>query len=153
MRWRRPRAPDSLAEVDRALGVLVGRERRIAFDASVAERAGVDIGPGAVWALARFGSYGVSGTLEMARDLEIPEERIAAVQVELRARGLMADVDGNGGVATAALTPAGVAMADQVLSARREQLRVLLAQQDTDREPEVQALLSKLCIELAGQQP
>ena len=52
-------------------------------------RAGLDISPGAAWALARFSSYGVAGTLEMARSVGIPEERIAPVQRELRERGLV----------------------------------------------------------------
>jgi len=143
-----PKSPSSLAEIDRALGMLVGRERRLAFTEQVAERAGVGLSPGAVWALARFGSYGVAGTREMARELEIDEDRIAAVESELRERGLTAE-DGSG----PSLTPAGVAAADQVLSARREQLRELLSDHDANRQPEVQELLERLCVELSGSPP
>ncbi|MGO9488085.1 MAG: MDR family MFS transporter [Solirubrobacteraceae bacterium] len=143
-----PKTPSSLAEVDRALGVLAGREVRQAFNEQVAARAGVEIGPGLVWALVRFGSYGIVGTREMAQRQDIPDERIAAVEVELRVSGLLEGEDGQ-----ARLTPAGVALADQLRSARREQLAALLADQDADRDPEVQQLLEQLCVELSGVRP
>ncbi len=143
-----PKSPSSLAEIDRALAMLVGDERRRAFNEHVAARAGLELSPGAVWALARFGSYGIAGTREMASRLEIGEERVAAVERELRERGLIAE-DASG----ASLTPAGVALADQVISARREELRALLSDHDADREPELQELLERLCIELSGSRP
>ena len=119
------------------------------FGARMVARAGVDNSPGAAWALARFSSYGVPGTLAMARSVGIDEERIAPVQRELRERGL---VDDDGGEAH--LTPSGTAMADQLLSARREELCALLAgQDDAERTPEVQELIERLCVELSGQRP
>jgi EmrB/QacA subfamily drug resistance transporter len=143
-----PKSPSSLAELDRALGVLVSREQRRAFNERVAARAHVDLSPGAVWALVRFGSYGIDGTRGMARAQAIEDGRIAAVEHELRERGLV--VEGGG---QAALTPAGVSMADQLLSARREELSTMLDDHDTQRVPEVQRLLEQLCVELAGQRP
>jgi EmrB/QacA subfamily drug resistance transporter len=145
-----PTDPSSLAEIDRALGVLVSRERRLAFSERVAVRAGVDLSPGATWALARFGSYGIDGTRVMAREQGVAEERVATVEAELREHGLVAV--GAGG---AQLTPSGVATADQVLSARREELHALLADHElqAQREPEVRELLERLCVELAGQRP
>ncbi len=115
-----PKSPSSLAEIDRSLGMLVGRERRLAFNEQLGARVGAELSPGAVWALARFGSYGIAGTLDMAHVQEVDEQAIESVRHELRERGLTAD-DGSG----ATLTPAGVALADQVLSARREQLSEL----------------------------
>ena len=109
-----PKSPDSLAEIDRALGMLVGAERR----------------------------------REMAHRQEIDQQRIDAVELELRERGLTAE--GPGGVL---LTPAGVALADQVLSGRREELGELLADHDAHRQPEVQQLLEQLCVELSGTRP
>jgi hypothetical protein len=44
-------------------------------------------------------------------------------------------------------------MADQILSARREELRALLDGDEAEREPEVQQLLERLCVELSGQRP
>jgi EmrB/QacA subfamily drug resistance transporter len=143
-----PKSSSSLAELDRALGVLVSRERRRAFAERVADRAGVDLSTGAVWALARFGSYGIEGTRAMAAEQAIEDERIEAVEHELREHGLLAD-GGDG----PQLTPAGLAMADQVLSARREELRAMLADDSAHQAPEVHQLLERLCVELAGQQP
>jgi hypothetical protein len=51
------------------------------------------------------------------------------------------------------LTPAGVALADQVLSARREELHELLSDPDAHRQPELQQLLEQLCVELSGARP
>jgi hypothetical protein len=143
-----PKSPSSLAELDRALGVLVSRDARRAFSEQVAARAGVDLSPGAVWALARFGSYGIDGTRAMARDQAIEDERISSVERELRERGLIEERDG-----AASLTPTGVAIADQVLSARSDELRDLVADQTTQRQPEVQRLLKQLCVELSGRRP
>ena len=143
-----PASPSSLAELDRQLAVLVSDEARLAFHEHVAARAGVDLSPGAIWALARFDSYGIDGTREMAREQGIEEERIAVVQRELRDRGLVAERDGS-----AALTTDGVSIAQQVISARHDELCGLLADPDTERVPEVQQLLEQLCVELAGQQP
>jgi hypothetical protein len=151
-----PKGSSSLAELDRALGVLVSSEERRAFNEQVAVRAGVDLSPGAIWALARFDIYGVDGTREMAREQEIEEERIVAVEQELRECGLVADGDGDGKreeEGKSKLTPAGLAMADQVLSARREELRAMLADHTTQWVPEVHQLLEQLCMELAGRQP
>jgi MFS family permease len=144
-----PKSSSSLAELDRALGVLVSRDRRRAFNERVGARAGLDLSSGAVWALARFGSYGIAGTREMANEQAIDDERIALVERELREHGLLVeDVD-----AEVRLTPAGLAMADQVLSARRAELRAMLADDTTHQAPEVQQLLERLCVELAGLQP
>jgi EmrB/QacA subfamily drug resistance transporter len=143
-----PKSPSSLAELDRALGVLVSRERRQAFNERVGARASVDLSSGAIWALARFGSYGVQGTREMASEQAIEDERIEAVEQELRERGLVADEEEG-----SQLTPTGLAMADQVLSARRDELRAMLADDTTHQLPEVHQLLEQLCVELAGQQP
>jgi hypothetical protein len=143
-----PKNPSSLAELDRSLGVLVSREDRRAFNERVGVRAGVDLDPGAIWALARFDGYGVDGTRAMAREQGIDGERIVEVERELRERGLVADADGG-----AQLTPAGRALSDQVLSARREELRAMLADTATQQVPEVQQLLERLCVELAGRRP
>lgn len=143
-----PKQADSLAEIDRALGVLVGGEARRSFNERLIARTGAELSPGSAWALARFGSYGIEGTREMARRQGVAPERIAEVESELRERGLVAGGDGG-----ARLTPAGVALADQMLSARREQLREMLADHDAARAPEVQRLLEQLCVELSGARP
>ena len=136
---------DSLAEIDRALSMLVGRERRRRFNEHVAERAGVDLSSGAVWALSRFATLGVPATRELAEEMGIEASRVADVQGELIERGLLGQDE--------RLTPAGVASADQILSARREELRALLADHGDQREPQVTELLQRMAVELAGERP
>jgi hypothetical protein len=143
-----PKSPSSLAELDRALSVLVSREDRRAFNERVGVRASVDLSSGAIWALARFDSYGIDGTREMAHEQAIEDERVVAVEQELREHGLVVEGDGE-----PRLTPAGLAMADQVLSARRDELRAMLADSTTQQVPEVHRLLEQLCVELSGQRP
>ncbi len=84
----------------------------------------------------------------MAHEQAIEDERMQAVERELRERGLLSQTRGG-----ASLTPAGHAMADQVLSARRDELRAMLADHDTQQAPEVHQLLERLCVELSGQRP
>ena len=136
---------DSLAELDRALSLLVGRERRRRFNEHVAARAGVDLSSGAAWALSRFATLGVDPTRALAREMGIDASRIEDVEGELIRRGLL---DGD-----ERLTPLGVATADQILSARREELRALLADHGAQREPEVTQLLERMALELAGERP
>jgi hypothetical protein len=143
-----PKGPSSLAEIDRALGMLVSREDRQAFNERVGLRASVDLSSGAIWALARFGSYGIGGTREMAQEQAVEDERVRAVELELREHGLVAEADG-----AAQLTAAGLALSDQLLSARRDELHAMLADHTTQQVPEVRQLLERLCVELAGQRP
>ena len=146
-RWRRRRSPSSLAEIDRALQrALAGEQRRREFSERVAgarrRRHQPRRRPGRSRASAATAS---AGTLEMARAVGHPRgadragaARAARTRSASRAR------------AQARLTPAGTAMADQLLSARREELRALLADHDAERAPEVQQLLERLCVELCG---
>ena len=43
-------------------------------------RASVDLSSGAIWALARFGSYGIDGTRELAQEQSVEDERVQAVE-------------------------------------------------------------------------
>jgi EmrB/QacA subfamily drug resistance transporter len=139
-----PEAPSSLEVVERALARATLPEDRQRFHRAVAERAGVDVSPGATWALVRIAEYGPGGAEAVARRQGVPEERIAEVKRELRERELLAGD---------ACTPAGVALADQLLAARREQLCEVLADPEAERTPEVQGLLERLSRELVGERP
>ncbi len=132
----------------------MSREDRRAFNERVGVRASVDLSSGAIWALARFDSYGIDGTREMAQEQAVEQERVIAVERELRERGLVVEGDGDvEGDHDVRLTPAGLAMADQVLSARRDELCAMLADNATQQVPEVHQLLEQLCVELSGQRP
>jgi hypothetical protein len=139
-----PEAPSSLAVVERALARATSPEDRRRFHRAVADRAGLDVSEGATWALVRIAEHGREGALAAARRQGVPEERIQEVSGELHERGLLGD-DG--------LTPTGVALADQLVSARRDVLCERLADPQAERAPEVQDLLERLSRELVGERP
>jgi len=139
-----PREPDSLAEIERALSRATTLEERRSFRREVAARAGLDISPGAVWALARIARVGFEGARDHARAAGASEARIDEVVGELRGEGLL---DGDGP------TPRGLAYADQLVSARREVLRELLDDPQAELDPEVDRLLGMLARELVGERP
>jgi MFS family permease len=139
-----PESPSSLAVVERALARATTVEDRHHFHRAVAAHAGLDVSEGATWALVRIAEHGAEPAQAMARAQGVPEERIAAVSAELRERGLLADD---------ALTPTGVAFADQLVSARRDVLCERLADPAAERAPEVQVLLERLSRELVGERP
>ncbi len=143
-----PRSPDSLAEIERALTKVTTRDERTRFRERIAERAGVDISPGAIWALVRIDEHGAARARAIAEQDGIEPARIAKVVGELRDRGLIIGEDGGG-----QLTPAGQEQAERVVSARRQLLAEALADGTADRDPEVTALLTRLARELCGEPP
>ncbi len=143
-----PRSPDSLAETERALTRVTTREQRVRFRERVAQRAGVDISPGATWALVRIYEFGVGRARQMAEQDGIDPVRIAEVIGELRERNLVAGEAGEG-----ELTPAGREQTDRIVSARRELLSEALSDDGADRPPELTALLHRLARDLSGEPP
>ncbi|HTX32596.1 MAG TPA: MDR family MFS transporter [Solirubrobacteraceae bacterium] len=143
-----PRAPDSLAEIERALSLAVSPEQRDQFRERLALRTGVDLTPGAAWALVRIGEYGLSEARKRAGQDGVPPERVAAVVTELRGKGLVAGEDGG-----AALTESGRRCVERAITARRELLTETLADHAADRDPAIDRLLHRLARELAGEPP
>lgn len=143
-----PRAADSLAEVERALTKVTTREERERFRQAIAARSGVQISPGAIWALIRIDEHGFAGARAMALEDGVDLGLIAGVTDELRRDGLLSGEDGG-----LLVTPAGEAQTRRVLTARRELLSEALADEDADRRPEVSALLTRLARELCGEPP
>jgi EmrB/QacA subfamily drug resistance transporter len=143
-----PRSSDSLAEIERALTRATTREQRAGFRRSIAERSGVDMSPGAIWALVQIDEHGLSRARAMAEQDGVDPARIAEVTAELRERGLMAA--GNG---EPRLTPAGREQSERVVSARRQLLVEALADESSERRPELTALLNRLARELCGDPP
>jgi EmrB/QacA subfamily drug resistance transporter len=143
-----PRSADSLAEIERSLSVHSSPDARVRFHKRVAERAGVDLSPGATWALVRIDEHGLEGANSMARDQGIPAERIMAVVDELHTRGLIAGEQGEREV-----TAAGHVLTERVVNARRKLLCEVLADTEAERDPEVNRLLARLARELAGERP
>ena len=143
-----PRSQDSLAEIERALTRVTTRDDRMRFREAIAERAGVEISPGAIWALVRIDEHGPAQARALAEQDGIDAARIATVVGELQDRGLIIGEDGGG-----QLTAAGREQATRVVTARRQLLTEALADGTADRDPEVTALLTRLARELCGEPP
>jgi predicted MarR family transcription regulator len=143
-----PKSPDSLAEMERALVRCTDREEREAFRARMAERAGIDLSPGATWALVRMEEFGARAAHAAAREHAVGPERVEAVLADLEAQGFV--TRGEDG---AALTPLGTATGDRLLAARRDLLSELVAEERADRPPELEALIRRLSRELVGERP
>jgi EmrB/QacA subfamily drug resistance transporter len=143
-----PRSPDSLAEIERSLTRITTPAERMRFRERIAERAGVQLSPGATWALVRIHEHGFAMARELAEQDGVPVQRIAEVAQELTERGLLA-----GEPTTRQLTPAGREHAARLLSARRALLAEALADDGVHDRPEVAELLHKLARELCGEPP
>ncbi len=143
-----PRSSDSLAEIERALTRVTTPDERQGFRQRVGERAGVDISPGAIWALIRIDEHGPARARALAEQDGIDPARVAEVIGELRERGLIAGESGD-----AELTKAGRDQTIRVVSARRQLLTEALADDSVERHPELAALLGRLSRELCGEPP
>jgi DNA-binding MarR family transcriptional regulator len=143
-----PRSSDSLAEIERALTKVTSADERTRFRRRIAERADLDLSPGAIWGLVRIDEHGPARARMMAEQEGVDPDRIDEVIGELRKRGLIAGETGQ-----AQLTPAGREHTERVVSARRELLSEALADDSSARNPELAALLHRLARELSGEPP
>jgi hypothetical protein len=137
-----PRAPDSLAEIERALGVLARRDARKRMYERLAERAGLDLPPAAVWSLVRI-SEG-KDPVRLAEIHGVPADRVAAGLQRLETDGLVA---ANG---PRTLTPAGEAVLERLVTARRERLSEHLDGWSPEQHEELARVLTRLARELVG---
>jgi EmrB/QacA subfamily drug resistance transporter len=140
-----PRSPDSLAEIGRALSVLVGRQKMVTYFARVASEAGVDLPLPSCWVLVqlrRQPGLDESALREIAQRHKLtPDATEGAIQ-DLKQRGL---VD-----AGMQLTPAGTEVADRLTSAVRERLEGLLQGWSPEQYPDLVHLLDNFAAEIVA---
>ncbi|HEY1835128.1 MAG TPA: MFS transporter, partial [Solirubrobacteraceae bacterium] len=145
-----PRAPDSLAEIERALTQVTSAEQRQRFNSRVAERAGIDLSPGATWALVRIDEHGFDGARQLAQQQDgITDERINEVTSELRGHGLLVEEPND----EPSLTQAGKEHTELLVQARQQLLAEALADDTVQRDPRATQLLRRLARELSGEPP
>jgi EmrB/QacA subfamily drug resistance transporter len=140
-----PRTPDSLAEIGRALSVLVGRQKMAAYFARVASEAGVDLPLATCWVLVqlrRDPGLGEQGLRTLSEHHKLTSEAIDGAINDVRDRGL---VD-----AGTHLTPAGAQLADRLTSAVRERLEGLLEGWSPEQYPELVELLDHFATEIVS---
>jgi len=137
-----PQDTDSLGEITRELSRLVGRERTRDFIAGVIADAGADLTPaeGVLLGRAREGTIGAAA-LVAADPANTPRLRQGLEGLE--ARGLVAD-----GEPPVQLTPDGLELRGRLMRVREEHLRSLVADWRPE-DPEVDAMIARLCDELA----
>jgi hypothetical protein len=119
----------------------VGRERTLRFMAGVAERAGVDLSPGASWLLLRMTAPDALTFEEIAALPHVDAGRLGAVAAELDGAALLAD---------GRPTAAGREMRERLVAARTDGLRELVADWKPDENPEVDGLVRQMAAELAA---
>ncbi len=142
-----PRSPDSLAELERSLTRVTTPEERRRFRERVAQRAGLELSPGATWALVRIQEHGAVQARALAEQDGVPAQRVAEVVAELVGHGLLSDGE------PSQLTAVGHEHAERLVGARCELLVDALADGGAQRRPEVLELLQRLARELCGEPP
>jgi DNA-binding MarR family transcriptional regulator len=146
-----PRHTDSLAEVSRALSVMVGRERRRELVQRLAQRAGVDLSPAAAWLIVRLQEDPNANIAALCESFDIPLEAGERALRELDGRSLLArdPAAGNGRGRIVGLTPEGNEIATRLVAERRASLARLCDGWSPDTNDELAALLTRLARELA----
>lgn len=169
-----PKHEDSYDEIARAVSVLARRDTRRKIYERLAQRAGVDLSPAAVWLLARVAELAPVSLEQLAERCGVSRARLRVALGELEMARLVdecgashddvrhADADGAGwapdgvGLEAAAgeiplvLTPAGNAVRDRLLAARRDRLEELLDGWSPEQHDELAAMLTRLADELAA---
>jgi DNA-binding MarR family transcriptional regulator len=121
-----PRSDDSLAEIVRALGVLVGRQRMKAYFERVATEAGVDLPINECWVLVQL-KRGCNDPRVLSERSGAPPEVVHSTLDALVQKGLVARPPSDDtGDQTPELTERGVAIADKLLVTVRDRLEKLL---------------------------
>jgi MFS family permease len=129
---------DSLRELTRGLTRLVGRDRTLRFLEGAVERSGVDVPPGVAWFLLR--APAPSEIPDVRAQSHVNRDAFDVAVADARRRGWY---DGGG------VTPAGQAVRDQLVAARTDGLRDLIADWEPTGHPEIDPLLERIAAELA----
>jgi EmrB/QacA subfamily drug resistance transporter len=140
-----PRSPDSLAEIGRALSVLVGRQKMIAYFARVASEAGVDLPLASCWVLVelrRHPGLSEADLRALAVRQKMTSEAIDSAIQDVKDRGLCD--------AELRLTDAGVETADVLTAAVRARLETLLEGWSPEQYPDLVELLDHFAAEIVS---
>jgi EmrB/QacA subfamily drug resistance transporter len=140
-----PKHTDSLPEISRALSVLVGREGRKRFVERLVQRAGVDLSPAAAWLLVRLHDDPNADIDRLCSNFDVPFEVGQTALAELRERGFVEVVDGDG----RRLGPGADEAVERLVAERRASLARLLEGWSPEKYDELAALLTRLAQELS----
>jgi hypothetical protein len=154
-----PKPADSLAELSRALSVLVGQKGRRQLVENIAARAGVDISAAAAWVLVRRYKQPDIPVEEVSSAWDIPLERAEQGLQELIDRGMVApngaasiDATGTGpGSLGYGVTESGRDAAERLIAERRATLTRLLEGWEPDGNADLARVLGRLADEITAE--
>jgi EmrB/QacA subfamily drug resistance transporter len=144
-----PRDATSLEELERIIALLVASENRWRVYADLARRAAIELPAPELWMLARLGEREPMTLASLSAELKIPQQQLALPLHALCERGI-AEKNRNGKLE---LTPAGAAMRDRVVAARRKGLADMLARWRPEEHPDVLALIERMAQALTSDLP
>jgi len=144
-----PRDATSLEELERIIALLVARENRWRVYADLARRAAIELPAPELWMLARLGEREPMTLASLSAELQIPEQQLALPLHALCERGI-AEKNADGKLE---LTPAGAAMRDRIVAARRKGLADMLARWRPEEHPDVLALIERMAQALTSDLP
>jgi DNA-binding MarR family transcriptional regulator len=143
-----PRSDDSLAEIVRALGVLVGRQRMRAYFERIAAEAGVDLPINECWVLVQL-RRGQSDPLVLSERSGTSSEAVHSTFDALVQKGLVARrPDGDNVDGPVELTERGAAIADTLLATVRDRLEKLLEGWSPEQYSDLSNLLNQFAAEV-----
>ena len=140
-----PKDTTSLAEIERELSTLNRREAHRRMLERLAQRAGLELSAPQCLLLARLDHDADLDLADLAQQRSVELARVVAVADQLAALGL---TDAPGGAGGRALTPAGHAALEQLLSTGRSRLNELLDGWQPGEHAELGELVTRLAREL-----
>jgi EmrB/QacA subfamily drug resistance transporter len=148
-----PRGDDSRAEIIRALGVLVGRQKMRAYLERVASEAGIDLPLNECWALVQV-RRGHNTPRVLSERSEASPEVVQSTLASLAEKGLLTGrVEGDTPDSPVELTERGAAIADTLLASVRNRLEGLLEGWSPEQYPDLSRLLNDFAAEVVPATP
>ncbi len=144
-----PHDTDSVREVTREVGVLVGREGAVDFLRRVTARAGLDLPPEGSWLLVRAASDGAVDVPTLAAAHGVELDRLRSACRDLHGQDLLT----GGPDGTTGLTASGAVAVDALAGARVAALEDLAAGWSPGEHPELARELDRLADDIARQAP
>jgi MFS family permease len=145
----RPTVRTSDQEMERALTVLLGRDRRRQIYQGLVTAAGVRMSPRAAWLLLRVGQHRGMGRDELAGLLRVTGSDLDARLTELVTGGYAAPLTADP-AGPVALTAAGQQAVSALFVARRDRIERLCADWQPAQHPRLVALVDQLTLQLAS---
>jgi EmrB/QacA subfamily drug resistance transporter len=147
-----PSERSSLQEIERALTVLISRERPRKVYERLATRAGLELEPACCWLLLRLDEHAPVSVRALAERSHVPPAELRPRLAQLQRAGLVSLGAAEGdGTECVQLTAAGLRAAERLVAARRVGLAELLAGWQPEQHAELATLLGRLAHNLVGE--